>query len=382
VSGPILPGATLGILGGGQLGRMTAMAARSLGYHLAALDPDPSCAARFLVETCVTAGFDDVQAARELAARCNVVTVEIEKIAIEVMRAVQEIVPIRPGPDVLQIIQDRARQKDWLAEKGFPVGPYRKASSEAELTEAARALGGRCYVKATRGGYDGRGQDILAGPEDAGRVWSFLGGVPVVVEKALELESELSVLVARRPSGDARTYAPALNNHVKGILEWSVLPGPLPHAVGNQAESIARDIATAMGVEGLLVAEFFLGRAGELFVNELAPRPHNTFHATEVACATSQFEQHTRSVCDLPLGSTELLRPAAIINLLGDLWAGDVSPPFDRVLEIPGVQVHLYGKRVARPGRKMGHLLAIGATPEEALQKVQEARGRLTSPVG
>ena len=378
----ILPGATIGILGGGQLGRMTAMAARSLGYHLAVLDPDPSCAARFLVETCVTAAFDDVQAAKELAARCNVATVEIEKISIEVMRAVQELIPMRPGPDVLQVIQDRARQKDWLSERGFPVGPYGKASTEDQLRQVAQSVGGRCYVKATRGGYDGRGQDILTGPDDAPRVWKELGGAPVVVEKGLELESELSVLVARRPSGEARTYAPALNHHVKGILEWSVLPGPLPHAVANQAESIARDIAAALGVEGLLVAEFFLTRAGELFVNELAPRPHNTFHSTEVACATSQFEQHTRSVCDLPLGSTEILRPAAIINLLGDLWTGDTAPPFDKALEIAGVQVHLYGKRVARPGRKMGHLLSIGATPEEALQKVQEARTRLSRPPG
>ncbi|HEY1418995.1 MAG TPA: 5-(carboxyamino)imidazole ribonucleotide synthase [Myxococcaceae bacterium] len=378
----ILPGATIGILGGGQLGRMTAMAARSLGYHLAVLDPDPSCAARFLVETCVTAEFDDVQAARDLAQCCQVATVEIEKISIEVMRAVQEIIPMRPGPEVLHVVQDRARQKDWLAEHGFPVGPYRKAGTDDELREAAQALGGRCYVKATRGGYDGRGQDILTGPDDAARVWGLLGGVPVVVEKALELDSELSVLVARRPSGEARTYAPALNHHVKGILEWSVLPGPLPHAVANQAESIARDMAAALGVEGLLVAEFFLTRAGELYVNELAPRPHNTFHSTEVACATSQFEQHTRSVCDLPLGSTELVRPAAIINLLGDLWVDDAVPPFDKALEIAGVQVHLYGKRGARAGRKMGHLSAIGATPDEALQKVQEARARLSRPAG
>ncbi|MGZ6076545.1 MAG: 5-(carboxyamino)imidazole ribonucleotide synthase [Myxococcaceae bacterium] len=378
----ILPGATIGILGGGQLGRMTAMAARTLGYHLAALDPDPSCAARFLVETCVTAGFDDVQAARELAQRCNVATVEIEKISIEVMTAVQEIIPMRPGPAVLHVVQDRARQKDWLAERGFPVGPYRKAETEAGLREAAQALGGRCYVKLTRGGYDGRGQDILTGPDDTARVWELLGGLPVVVEKGLELESELSVLVARRPSGEARTYAPALNHHIKGILEWSVLPGPLPHAVANQAESIARDIAAALGVEGLLTVEFFLTRAGELLVNELAPRPHNTFHTTEVACATSQFEQHTRSVCDLPLGSTELVRPAAIVNLLGELWVGDASPPFDRALEISGVRVHLYGKRQARPGRKMGHLSAIGATPDEALQKVQEARTRLTRQPG
>jgi 5-(carboxyamino)imidazole ribonucleotide synthase len=373
----ILPGATLGILGGGQLGRMTAMAARTLGYHLAAIDPDPSCAARFVVETCITAAFDDVPAARELASRANVVTVEIEKISVDVLRAIQETIPTRPGPDVLFVVQDRARQKDWLAEHGFPVGPYRKAMNEAELREASAALGGRTYVKSTRGGYDGRGQEILPGPEEAGRVWTELGANPVVVEQALDLETELSVLVARRPSGESRTYAPALNHHVKGILEWSVLPGPLPIPVANTAESLARDIAVALAVEGLLVVEFFLTRDGCLLVNELAPRPHNTFHSTEVACATSQFEQLTRAVCDLPLGSTEILRPGAIVNLLGDLWSNDRSPPFDRALEISGVQVHLYGKRIARPGRKMGHLSAIGATPDEALKKVQEAKERL-----
>jgi 5-(carboxyamino)imidazole ribonucleotide synthase len=373
----ILPGATVGILGGGQLGRMTAMAARSLGYHLAALDPDPSCAARFVVETCITASFDDVQAARELAARSNVVTVEIEKVSVEALRAVQERVPMRPGPEVLSVVQDRARQKDWLRGHGFPVGPYRKASSEAELREGAAALGGRSYVKATRGGYDGRGQEILSTPDGAKAVWEALGALEVVVERALDLESEMSVLVARRPSGEARTYPPALNHHVKGILEWSVLPGPVSPRTSAQAEAITRDMATALGVEGLLVAEFFLTRSGELLVNELAPRPHNTFHTTEVACATSQFEQLTRAVCDLPLGSTEVLRPAAIVNLLGDLWIGDGTPAFDRALEIPGVTVHLYGKRVARPGRKMGHLSAIAATPDEALRKVQQARERL-----
>jgi 5-(carboxyamino)imidazole ribonucleotide synthase len=376
----ILPGATIGILGGGQLGRMTAMAARSLGYHLAALDPDPSCAARFVVETCVTASFDDVQAARELAARSNVVTVEIEKVSVDALRAVQERVPMRPGPEVLHVVQDRVRQKDWLQAHGFPVGPYRKASDAATLRQATQALGGRCYVKASRGGYDGRGQQILSTPDQAGQVWDALGAREVVVERALDLESELSVLVARRPSGEARTYPPALNHHVKGILDWSVLPGPLAPPTASRAEALTRDIAAALGVEGLLVAEFFLTRGGELFVNELAPRPHNTFHSTEVACITSQFEQLTRAVCDLPLGSTEVLRPGAIVNLLGDLWVEGQTPAFDRALEIPGVAVHLYGKRVARPGRKMGHLSAVAPTPEEALRKVEQAQAQLARP--
>jgi 5-(carboxyamino)imidazole ribonucleotide synthase len=378
----ILPGATVGILGGGQLGRMTAMAARSLGYHLAALDPDPSCAARFVVEHCITAGFDDVAAARELARLCQVATVEIEKISVDALRAVQELVPMRPGPEVLFVVQDRARQKDWLADHGFPVGPYRKAASEGELRESVRALGGRAYVKSTRGGYDGRGQAVVRAEADLAGAWGALGPGPLVVERSLALRRELSVLVARRPSGEARTYPPALNHHENGILEWSVLPGPFPAELSARAEEITRSIASALDVEGLLVAEFFWTEEGELLVNELAPRPHNTFHTTEVACATSQFEQVTRAVCDLALGSTEVLRPGAIVNLLGDLWLKPEPPHFDAALSIPGVTVHLYGKRVARPGRKMGHLSAIAATPEEALQKVQEARRRLGRETG
>jgi 5-(carboxyamino)imidazole ribonucleotide synthase len=353
------------------------MAARSLGYHLAALDPDPSCAARFVVEHCITAGFDDVAAARELARRSQVVTVEIEKIAVDALRAVQALVPMRPGPEVLHVIQDRARQKDWLAGHGFPVGPYRKAASEAELLEALRAVGGKAYVKSTRGGYDGRGQAVVRSEAEVPAAWASLGGGPVVVEKALALRQELSVLVARRPSGDARAYPPALNHHRNGILEWSVLPGPFTPETSARAVEITTAIAVALRVEGLLVAEFFSTEAGELLVNELAPRPHNTFHTTEVACATSQFEQVTRAVCDLPLGSTEVLRPGAIVNLLGDLWLHPEPPHFDAAMSIPGVTVHLYGKRVARPGRKMGHLSAIAATPEEALRKVEEARRRL-----
>jgi len=378
----ILPGGTLGILGGGQLGRMTAMAARSLGYHLAALDPDPSCAARFVVESCITASFDDVAAARELARQSQVVTVEIEKVAVEALRAVQELVPMRPGPDVLFTIQDRARQKDWLSSNGFPVGQYRKAQSEAELLSALRTLGGKAYVKSARGGYDGRGQVVVRAESEVKAAWNALGGGPVVVEQALALRHEMSVLVARRPSGEARTYPPALNHHVQGILEWSVLPGPFPKALSARAEEMTTAISIGLGVEGLLVAEFFCTEDGALLVNELAPRPHNSFHTTEVACATSQFEQVTRAVCDLPLGSTEVLRPGAIVNLLGELWLAPEPPHFDAAMSIPGVTLHLYGKRVARPGRKMGHLSAIAATPEEALRKVQEARRRLGREAG
>ena len=384
----ILPGETIGIFGGGQLGRMTAMAARSLGYHLRVLDPDPSCAARFVVDTLVSAPFDDPTAAAWLARGCAVVTLEIEKIAAESMAAAARHAPTRPSGEVLAIIQDRLRQKRWLEKHGFPVGAFLEAHSADELAAAVSTLGGAVFVKSTTGGYDGRSQAVLDDQADAAAqraVWASLGGGACVVEKALDLHEELSVLVARRPSGDCAVYPPALNHHEDRILDWSVLPGPLPAAIAGQAASLARDVAEKIGVEGLLVVEMFLLRDGTLLVNELAPRPHNSFHATEVACLTSQFEQMVRAICDLPLGSTEVVRPAAIANLLGDLWLDDPGdaksskrpPAFDAALAESGVRLHLYGKRVPRPGRKMGHISAVGDTPEDAVRRVLEARNRL-----
>jgi 5-(carboxyamino)imidazole ribonucleotide synthase len=246
----------------------------------------------------------------------------------------------------------------------------------AALGVAARSLGGRLHVMVCWGGYDGGGQALLERPEDAPGVFQALGGQRSVAEKGLALAQELSVLVARAPSGAMAVYAPSLNHHVKGVLEWSVLPGPVAPDVAAKAQELARGIADQLGIEGLLVTEFFLTEGGELFVNELAPRPHNSFHTTEVACATSQFEQAVRAICDLPLGSTEIVRPAAIVNLLGDLWS-DAVPDFSGALGTPGVRLHLYGKRAARPGRKMGHLSAIGAKPQEALPRVQAAYARL-----
>jgi 5-(carboxyamino)imidazole ribonucleotide synthase len=373
----ILPGATLGILGGGQLGRMTAMAARPLGYKVHVLDPDPSCAARFVVERCLAAAFDDDFAAADLARHCAVVTLEIEKIAPASMAAVRRYAPIRPGSEVLAVIQDRGRQRQWLSEHGFPTVEWRLVTSVAELCSAVAALGPRCFVKSCTGGYDGRGQARMSDANEGAAVWAALGAMPCVVERAVALEAELSVLVARTPSGRVAVHPVAQNHHDDGVLTWSVIPAGLPEKVLREATDIARGIAEAMAVEGLLVVELFLGAAGALRVNELAPRPHNSFHGTEVGCVTSQFEQAVRAVCDLPLGSTEVVRPAAIHNLLGDLWVGDQPPHFERALEIPGVRLHLYGKRVARPGRKMGHLSALGETSAEATARVIDAWQRV-----
>jgi 5-(carboxyamino)imidazole ribonucleotide synthase len=349
------------------------LAARTLGYQIQALDPDPACPARWVVDQCYTADFGDVKAATRMARACDVVTLEIEKIPQATLRAVAEHAPMRPGASVLEVVQHRGRQKRWLAQTGMPLGPWREARSVEELSAAIEALGGRCFVKASEGGYDGRGQAQVKSAGEAAEAWTYLGAQSVVAEAALDLEAELSVLVARNPNGDVAVYPPAFNHHEQRILAWSLLPGPVSPKVAAQASELARTMADALKVEGLLVVEMFLLKDGTLLVNELAPRPHNSFHATEVACLTSQFEQAVRAVCNLPLGSVEVVRPAAIVNLLGDLWLREGGPRFDSVLAMPGVRLHLYGKREARKGRKMGHLSAVGTTPDEALARVKAA---------
>lgn len=373
----ILPGATIGILGGGQLGRMMAMAARTLGYHVRALDPDPSCAARFVVDECVCAAFEDAAAARKLARGCDVVTIEIEKISLASMRAAADLAPVRPGEGVLAIVQDRVRQKQWLERRGFPVGPFAVARKASDVARAIRASRRPSFVKASRGGYDGRGQVFVVAPDMAAAAWDELRCQAAVVESAIDIAHEISILVARRPSGEIAVFPASLNHHEDRILSYSVMPAPISPKHKKQAEDIARELAAALKLEGLLVVEFFISKSGALLVNELAPRPHNTFHGTEVGCLTSQFEQAVRAVCNLPLGSTESTRPVAIYNLLGDLWGARKQPAFERALALPGVRVHLYGKREARPGRKMGHLSAVGKTPDEAVKLVLRAKRAL-----
>ena len=382
----ILPGATIGILGGGQLGRMTAIAARTLGYDVHALDPDPDCAARAVVDRLVTARFDDADAAADLAAHCHVVTLEIEQIAIAALDAAARHAPVRPSSGVLGIVQDRARQKRWLADAGFPVGPYDEVADAASVARAARRFG-PLVVKATRGGYDGRSQIRVPHIDDATTAWTSLFGPraatrQAVAEQALDLAAEVSVMVARSPRGDVAVYPPALNFHERQVLSWSMMPAPLPDSLVRQATEIATGIAGALELEGLLAVEMFLTTSDELLVNELAPRPHNSFHETELACPTSQFEQLVRAVCDLPLGDTSIVRPAAIVNLFGDLWTDGETPRFDATLAEPLTRLHLYGKRVARPGRKMGHISALGDTPEEALARARAAAARLGVSVG
>jgi 5-(carboxyamino)imidazole ribonucleotide synthase len=331
-----------------------------------------------VVDSCYTAPLDDADAAEQLARGCDVITIEIEKVGIDALRAAGKHAPVHPGPEVLEIIQHRARQKDWLAKHKLPVGPYRTVNTAAELERAARELGpGDFFVKAAQGGYDGRGQAQLHLSTDAHKVWLYLGAEVCVAERALDIDYEISVLVARRSQGETVAYPAALNHHEKRILDWSVIPAPIPPKLATQAQQLALQIAKELEVIGLIAVEMFVLKSGELLVNELAPRPHNSYHASERACATSQFEQVVRAICNLPLGSPEVTKPAAIVNLLGDLWLKHSHPHFDTALAVPGVRLHLYDKLIPKAGRKMGHLSAQGDTPDQAVERVQQAKAIL-----
>jgi 5-(carboxyamino)imidazole ribonucleotide synthase len=380
-SSQVQPGGTLAILGGGQLGRMMAMAARSMGYHIRVMDPEQHCPASFVVDETIVGKWDDADAAHRLADGADAVTLEIEQIGIDALQRVADIAPLRPGVEPIRIIQDKTLQKPWLADHGFPVGPFRVVRSEEELRAAVPALSNRVFLKIGRGGYDGRGQarigiDQPATPGNIAAAWASLGGNPCVAEQALDLDIEISVMAARNPNGEVRSFPAARNHHENQILAWSVLPAGISPELEERAEQLAREISAALGIEGMLCVEMFITKQGELFVNELAPRPHNSYHQSERGCATSQFEQAVRAALNLPLGDTSLISPCAIVNLLGDVWL-DGEPNFAAAMEVPGVRVHLYEKLSARPGRKMGHLSSVGATAEEALERVLEARRRL-----
>ncbi len=373
----ILPGATIGFLGGGQLARMAALAARSMGYEVHVLDPDPECPARAVASHTVTARYDDVEAATAFARTCDVITLDIEQVSTASIAAASLHAPVHPGAAPIHIIQDRSRQKEWLRKNGFPVVPFRIARTPTEVAAAYEALG-RSIAKTTSGGYDGRGQARIRSAHDLDAAGALTHAGTVVVEQWIELTGEISVMVARSSSGEVRTFPVSWNHHDNGVLTWAMTPAPVSDATADAAVALASSIAAELGIVGLLAVELFITADDTLMVNELAPRPHNTFHATERACLTSQFEQQVRAVCGLPLGSTALHAAGAIVNLLGDLWPTDGQhPAWERALEVEGVRLHLYGKKIAKPGRKMGHLSAVGPTSDAARDAVLDAYARL-----
>ncbi|MEW6321845.1 MAG: 5-(carboxyamino)imidazole ribonucleotide synthase [Acidobacteriota bacterium] len=372
----ILPGSTIGVLGGGQLGRMFAIAARRLGYRIHTLSPDVDTPTGQVADVEVHADYEDLDAVRRFARGVDVVTFEFENVTADAADAAAEVVPVRPHGLALHLTQQRAREKAFLAARGFPVAPFAPVASLDELAVALGRIGLPAVVKTAAFGYDGKGQHRLDTVEDVERVWSLVGHQDAIVERFVDFTHEMSVVGARGLDGAFADFGAIENTHRRHILDLSMAPGRVPPDVSAQAVRLTRAVMDELDYVGVLCVEFFVTGDGRLLVNEVAPRPHNSGHLTVDASVTSQFEQQVRAVCGLPLGSTRQIRPAAMANLLGDLWANG-EPDWPAALAFPEVKLHLYGKTEPRPGRKMGHLTALADTVDEAVEKVRAARAVL-----
>ena len=373
----IPPGATIGVLGSGQLGRMFALAARRMGYRVHTYSPDSDTPTGQVADVEVSAPYEDLDAVRRFARGVQVLTFEFENVPIEAARAAEEIVPVRPRGEVLYVTQHRLREKEFLRRHGFPTTAFQAIRSLADLRSALSQLGTPAILKTAGYGYDGKGQHRIASADDLDRLAGVVEQQEHILEAEVRFECELSVVAGRGLDGATCFWGPMANVHRHHILDTSVCPAPLPPAVAKEAIAIAEALLEQLDVVGVLCVEFFLSRSGKLLVNELAPRPHNSGHLTIDACLTSQFEQQVRAVCGWALGATEQVRPAAMANLLGDLWLqGNLD--WAAVSRFPEVKVHLYGKTEARPGRKMGHLTALGHSPAQALEQVLCARAALS----
>jgi 5-(carboxyamino)imidazole ribonucleotide synthase len=379
---PVLPPATIGILGGGQLGRMLGLAARELGYRVAVLDPDPACPASAVADRVEVGRYDDVDAAKRLADGCGVVTYELEHVAEAVVKALDDgSRPVRPGLHPLKVTQDRLAERRFLEANEAPVAPWREVAGDADLDAAVAGLGFPLRLKVAIGGYDGRNQIRLAGPQDLPAVRAMLATAagPMLLERELAFASELSVIVARSFDGAIAPFAPAANVHDAGILVESAAPAPVPPGVSDAATELATRLATAMGLIGLLTVEMFRMPDDSLVVNELAPRVHNSGHWTIEAAVTSQFEQQVRAICGLPLGSPALRSgAAATVNVLGAGASREARlEGVPDALGEPDVHLHLYDKRTVFERRKMGHVTALADDVESALARAREARAKL-----
>ena len=376
-SQPILPGSVIGVLGSGQLGRMFAIAARRMGYRVHTFSPETDTPTGQVADVEIKAHYDDLNAVRGFASAVDVVTFEFENVPSATAAAAAERAPVRPDGQILHITQHRLREKTFLSRHGFPVTPFKTINSIEDLRAGLAEFGCPAVLKTAGFGYDGKGQVKIKAVEEAETALATAGKQELVLEAFVDFDRELSVVAARGVDGSFAHWGAIENQHHNHILDVSIAPANVPPEIANEAVEIARAVLEQLGVVGVLCVEFFLTRQGKLLINELAPRPHNSGHLTFDACVTSQFEQQLRAVCGLPLGSTELLRPAAMANLLGDLWEKG-EPNWAAACAMPEVKLHLYGKMHPKPGRKMGHLTAMAETADEAAKLVREARAALT----
>ena len=371
-----LPGSTIGLMGSGQLGRMFALEARKMGYRVHTFSPDRDTPTGQVADKEVSASYEDESAVRAFASELDVLTFEFENVPVQSVDWAGEHCAVRPAGSVLHTCQHRLREKEFLQKAGLPIAAFVPVSNEAELRNAAQTTGLPAVLKTAAFGYDGKGQKLLRPGADLASAWLDFEGQSAVLEAWVPFEKEISVLVARGATGQTRTYPVCENVHTHHILDVTLAPAPLEESVAEAAATLAIRAAEALELVGVLAVEMFLLPGGQILINELAPRPHNSGHFSFDASVTSQFEQQLRAVCGLPLGSTESLRPAAMANLLGDLWTHG-EPDWVAAAALPEVKIHLYGKASPRPGRKMGHLVAFGATVQAAADLVREARRRL-----
>lgn len=377
---PVLPGSTIGLIGGGQLGRMLALEARRMDFRTVVLDPDPRAPAGQVADRQIVAEMTDLTAMRELADDSDVVTLEWENADVAAIRALAEMVPVHPGPSVLEVAQNRIREKETARQLGLETAPFRPIGSLEELERALAETGSPSVLKTVTGGYDAKGQRVIARPEKALEAFDELGGgaAPLILEGWVDFEVEVSVICARGADGRIVSFPVSENVHRNGILDFTIVPARIPESVASRAVAAAARLTEGLEVVGVLAVEMFVDRDGHVLINEIAPRPHNSGHYSWEACSYSQFEQQLRAVCGLPLHTPTLLRPAAMANLLGDeAGTGRGMASVATALEAADVAIHLYGKAEARRGRKMGHLTALDATADAALERVTEARNAL-----
>ncbi len=376
---PILPGSTLGILGSGQLGRMFAIAARRLGYRVVVLSPDDDTPTGQVADEELRADYLDLNRVAEFARKVDVVSFEFENVPAATTEACERFVPVRPAGRVLYVSQNRLREKTYLRDAGLPVTPFLEVTDRASLDAALRKFGTPAVLKTADWGYDGKGQALIRQPEQAAAAWEQLQVDRAILEQFIDFDCEVSVVGARGLDGTLVTYGPMLNTHRHHILDVSLCPAPIDPRVHDEAREIARAVLESLDVVGVMCVEFFLTKQGRLLINETAPRPHNSGHLTIDAHVTCQFEQQVRAICGLPLGANRQHRPAAMANLLGDVWEPH-PPDWSRACGFTDVKLHLYGKREARRGRKMGHLTVLADTVEGAEARVRAAREALQHP--
>lgn len=386
--GVVLPGATIGVMGGGQLGRMLGVKARQMGYRFHTLDPTNDCPAAQIADMQFTAEYDNTYQAKKFADSVDVVTFEFENVPSQILDLIGEIKPVAPGPEVLFTCRHRVQEKAFLSGNGIPVAPFSFCSSAKDVMMGLTEVGLPCILKTAEMGYDGKGQSLIREPHQAEMAWAEIDYPEAVLEGFVDFDYEASIIVARSRNGEIKTYPLVRNDHENHILDITTAPAGVKPATVTAAQDIAVKIAKVIDLVGVMCVELFViatsdeTEPDELIVNELAPRPHNSGHWTIDAATTDQFEQQLRAICGLPLGDTSVTRPAAMANLLGDLWFDPQTGerrdiPWDKALAMTGVKLHLYGKHEPRPGRKMGHLTALAPTPDEARQRVVAARAAL-----